>query len=116
MKFQEDNLQKQVARYLDLLGVLWFHPANERKTSKISGKRLKSKGVKSGVPDCVILEPKKGYHGLFIELKVIYSNGRKSSILETQKKWLNRLEENNYKTAIVYNFDQAMKIIDDYLK
>ena len=66
MKYQEDDLQKQVAKYLDLLGLLWFHPANERKTSPAAGKRLKLKGVKSGVPDCIIFNSSKRFNGLAI--------------------------------------------------
>ena len=44
MKFKEDNLQKAVARYLDLKKVLWCHVANERKSSQQAGKRLKGIG------------------------------------------------------------------------
>ncbi len=44
-------------------------PANERKTSPRAGARLKKKGVKSGVPDILIFEPKGRYNGIAIELK-----------------------------------------------
>ncbi len=33
MKYKEDNLQKTVAKYLDLKNFLWCHVANERKTT-----------------------------------------------------------------------------------
>jgi len=58
MKYKEDSLQISVATYLDYLNITWCHVANERKTSPQAGARLKNKGVKSGVPDCVIFEPK----------------------------------------------------------
>ena len=58
-RYLEDDLQMACAKYLDLLGVLWFHCGNERKTSPRAGARLKKKGVKSGVPDILIFEPNR---------------------------------------------------------
>jgi len=37
--------------------VVWWHTANERKTSKKEGALLKRLGVKAGVPDFIILAP-----------------------------------------------------------
>ena len=63
-KYPEDDLQMACAQYLDLMGWLWCHVGNERKTSPRAGARLKKKGVKSGVPDILIFEPRGKYHGL----------------------------------------------------
>lgn len=110
MKFKEDTLQKQVARYLDLLGVLWCHVANERKTSFQAGKRLKSKGVKSGVPDCLIFTSNGIYNGLSIELKV-----KPNKTTDNQKKWLKSLKNENWYCEVCYTFDEAKEVIDGYL-
>ncbi len=110
MKFKEDNFQKQVASYLDLLGVLWCHVANERKTSFQAGARLKAKGVKSGVPDCLIFESNKDYNGLAIELKI-----KPNKTTKNQKEWLERLKNNKWKTLVAYSFDEAKNEIDKYL-
>ena len=96
MKYKEDNLQKQVARYLDLMGLLWFHPANERKTSLAAGKRLKRKGVKSGVPDCIIFNSSKRKNGLAIELKVERPNGIKKNG-QSRKPTRSKMTENHRK-------------------
>ena len=112
MKYQEDDLQKAVAKYLDLLGLLWFHPANERK--------------KSGVPDCIIFNPSKRFSGLAIELKVERSNGLKkngtprkptrSQMTDNQKEWFWKLQGKNWKCECCYNLDQVIKVVQDYLK
>lgn len=125
-KFQEDNLQMAVATYLDLLKVLWCHVANERKTkSKRFGGIFKAKGVKSGVPDCLIFEPRGEWCGLAVELKVEYDQGytkngkpkakRRSNVSINQKQWLNRLSDNGWFTVVVYSFDEAKFAIDTYL-
>ena len=126
MKYQEDDLQKQVARYLDLMGLLWFHPANERKTKPQAGKRLKLKGVKSGVPDCIIFDPSKRFNGLAIELKVERSNGLKkngeerkptrSQLTDNQKEWIWKLQGKNWKCVVCYNLEEVIKVVQDYLE
>lgn len=111
MKFKEDNLQKAVAKYLDSLGVLWCHVANERKTSFQAGKRLKLKGVKSGVPDCLIFEPKNEFTGLALELKI-----KPNKPTSNQFVWLNSLYSKGWLSDVAYSFDEAKEIIDNYLK
>jgi hypothetical protein len=111
MKFKEDNLQMQVAKYLDLLGLAWFHPANERRTSPQAGHRLKLKGVKSGIPDCIILTPKGNYKGLALELKI-----KPNKTTPNQKKWLKTLDLFGWCVGVAYDFDEAKKIIDEYVE
>ena len=63
----ETDFQKTLARFLDQYGVVWCHVANERQTSikqsrggryySPEGNKLKSMGVKKGVPDVMIFEP-----------------------------------------------------------
>ena len=97
-KYPEDDLQMACARYLDLMGWLWMHPANERKTSPRAGARLKKKGVKSGVPDILIFEPMDGFNGLAIELKT-----GKNKLTETQKEWMSRLSKKGWDIAVCPN-------------
>jgi hypothetical protein len=111
MKYAEDNLQVAVASYLDLKKVVWCHVANERKASFQAGKRLKLKGVKSGVPDCLIFTQRNGFKGLAIELKI-----KPNRPTETQKQWLLELSLLGWLCKVAYSFDEAQKIIDEYLK
>jgi hypothetical protein len=111
MKFKEDTLQKQVAKYLDHQKIMWCHVANERKTTFQAGKRLKSKGVKSGVPDCLIFNPKSNFNGLALELKV-----KPNKLTSNQKHWLLELSLLGWKCKVAYDFEEAKKIIDNYLQ
>ena len=125
-RFKEDDLQKQVAKYLDYNNVLWFHPANERKSSIQQGVRLKAKGVKSGVPDCMIFTPKGRFKGLALELKITKDNGFKKNgeprkptkgvLSDNQREWLINLTASGWETKVAYSFDEAKLIIDNYLK
>jgi len=111
MRFLEDDLQMAVAKYLDFQGILWCHVANERNTSFVKGARLKKKGVKSGVPDCLIFEPRGLYGGLAIELKI-----KPNKVSLNQKEWITRLKNNKWSAHTAYSFDEAKEIIDNYLK
>ena len=111
MKFKEDDLQMQVASYLDLLNVTWCHVANERKAKPQAGARLKRKGVKSGVPDCLIFDCCNGFNGLAIELKI-----KPNKPTVNQLGWLLSLEDIGWKTWTCYTFEDAKETIDEYLK
>ena len=109
--FKEDNLQMASAQYFDYLGILWCHVANERKATKKQGVRLKKKGVKPGVPDCFVFEPRGPYKGLVIELKI-----KPNKLTAHQKKWLSDLQNRGWAGSVAYSFDQVKTIIDNYLK
>ena len=107
---KEDDFQKSVARYLDSLGVLWCHVPNESKSKVQYRVKQKAKGLKSGLPDCLIFEPKGIYNGMAIELKV-----GKNKISEYQKYWLEELSSRAWKCIVAYDLDEAIQEIDKYL-
>lgn len=81
-------------------------------------KRLQ--GGKRAWPDLMIAEPRKGCHGLFIELKAKNIYLKDGSLSQTkhiieQFKLLNQLSERGYMAVFAVGFDAAKKIIDDYL-
>lgn len=126
MKYLEDQLQMNVATYLNFKKVLWCHVGNERKTSPQAGKRMKLKGVKSGVPDCLIFTSKGNFKGLALELKITKENGikkngeprklTKGKLSSNQKEWLLNLAVEGWECKVAYSFDEAKIIIDNYLK
>ena len=73
--------------------------------------RLKATGVKAGVPDMCLPVARKGYHGLYIELKRA-DGGRPT---DNQKWWIARLEEQGYRAVVLHGCDAAMNEIADYL-
>ena len=129
----ETDFQKTLARFLDQYGVVWCHVANERQTSikqsrggryySPEGNKLKSMGVKKGVPDVMIFEhwededtldvidgyantvPINGF-GIAIELKV---QKRKPS--GEQKLWLAALKERGWLTAVCYSLDEVREVV-----
>lgn len=108
----EDELQIAVAQYLDARKIPWFHPANERKTPvrvdkmgryySPSGNKLKAKGVKAGLPDCIILKPK-----MVIELKI---KGNKPT--PSQERWLNIFRLLGWPAYVCETLDEVMEIVE----
>ena len=79
--------------------------------NKATAARLKLTGVKPGVPDICLPVARKGYHGLYIELKRA-DGGRPT---DNQKWWIARLEEQGYRAVVLHGCDAALNEIADYL-
>ena len=90
---------------------LLFHVPNEGKRSVYTGARMRSEGLRAGVPDICLPVAKKRYHGLFVEMKV-----GKNKPTANQIEWLSSLEEQGYMTAICYGWEAAKVVIENYLK
>lgn len=110
-RIDPDEASEQIAvvQYCALKGIPVAHVPNEGKRSVVYGSRLKEMGLSCGFPDLVIPEPRKGYHGLFIEMKT-----RTGKATEDQKKWLSRLSKSGYLAALCHGFEEAREIIDEY--
>lgn len=72
--------------------------------------RLHSEGVLAGMPDLCVLEPKNGFHGLFIEMKTKAGvvSGKQSSVGL-------QLNAKGYLCLVSRSAPDAIKIIEDYL-
>jgi len=106
----EAQEQCVLANYLDRLGVLWCHVANERHTSKISGARLKAQGVKSGVPDVfVYTRSPKTQRPVAIELKR-QKGGR---VTPAQKRWLRDLKTEGFETYLALGAQDAITYLTE---
>lgn len=92
-----------------------FAIPNAAKRSWVVGKAMKAEGVKKGVPDLCLPHPvhhlKFTYHGLYIEMK-----RKGNTTTDDQKEWLDHLAYVGYKTAVAYSGDEAIKIIEEYIK
>lgn len=109
----EDHMQKAVLNYLRTAypNALYTHPPNEGKRSPFERFKFKYLGSSSGVPDILIFSPSKQYNGLAIELKVGYNKPTKS-----QMHWLDNLKLCNWHSICINNFDDCIKLIDNYFK
>lgn len=88
-----------------------YHIPNGGSRNKIEAAHLKQQGVKAGVPDLCLPVARGEYHGLYIELKY-----GKNKPTENQKRWIKLLRSQNYKAEVAYGWEEASKIILEYLK
>ncbi len=89
---------------------LLFHVPNGGARSASTAARLRLEGVKAGVPDLCLPVARRGYHGLWIELK---AEGGSASA--HQNRWLNALNANGHFATVLYGADAAYRCIVDYL-
>ena len=126
MKHEEYELQKAVARYLSYQYVdvefMSDTIASIKLTERQAGrnKLIQKNGFKC--PDILILEPRNGFCGLFIELKIETPFKKDGTIkasskdhLKLQHECLQKLTLKGYKSEFSWNFDMTKQIIDEYL-
>lgn len=104
--FQWAGYMRQKYPELELL----YHVPNGGKRDLKTAAVLKREGVKAGVPDLVLPVARRGYFGLYVELKV---GKNKTSV--KQDKWIQALKEQNYFTQVCYGWRNAADVIEDYL-
>jgi transposase len=121
----EKILHTQVCQYLDLQypDVIYTSDMSGMRVSiglRVEMKRKRCK--KYVIPDLLILHPKKGYHGLLIEIKAdkedLYNkNGEMKKVdhLENQCKSLVQLNSLGYLATFSCGFKECKNIIDNYL-
>lgn len=103
--------QKALVQWLELKGILFYHIPNGGLRNIREAAKFKRLGVKAGVPDICICKARKGYHGLYIELKRI----KNSSISPHQKLWLDNLNAEGYLATIANGCLEAIVILNNYL-
>lgn len=89
-----------------------FSVPNGAHVSKAQAGKLKSEGLKAGVPDLFLAIPRRGYSGMFIEMKRVTGG----IVSQAQKEWHRRLSDNGYKVVVCRGFDVAKEEILNYLK
>lgn len=98
------------AAYIPELRWMYAVP-NGGSRNVIEAANLKRQGVKRGVSDICLPVPKGKYHGLYIELKV-----GKNKPSEFQKEFISYAKEKGYAAYVCYGHQEAIKVIDEYLK
>lgn len=108
----EDQEQKQLIQWCRTQPRLQFlfHIPNESVGGRGWLIRNRQLGVRSGVPDLMLPVPSNGYHGLFIEMKTMTGQ-----LSEKQKRWLDVLNAFGYLAVVAHGWEEARKIIEDYL-
>lgn len=112
MSHGEDDLQiscvewfKYQYPHLELI-----HIPNGGKRNQFEGERFKKMGVRKGALDLLLLEPNKGYHGLWIEMKF-----GKNKMSKEQKDFSTKMIQRGYGVVEVRTFEQFQECILKYL-
>jgi len=92
---------------------LLYATPNAGKRSFGAAKYMHREGMRAGIPDLFMPCARQGFHGLFIEMK--NNVGRKGTVTEQQKWWLDRLAREGYKTVVCYGVQDAVDEIVYYL-
>lgn len=75
-----------------------------------TAKKLKIEGVARGVPDLFVPTPRRGKHGLFIEMKT-----PKGRATPQQRDWLEFLSEKGYEAVLCYGWEDAREKVIEYM-
>ncbi|MDR3266245.1 MAG: VRR-NUC domain-containing protein [Tannerella sp.] len=112
---------KQKEHDLQVACVTWFHCQypneliypipNGGQRNIVVAVKLKAEGVVSGMPDLAVASAKKGFHGLYIELKV-----GKNKPTANQISIIYKLSSEGYKCSVCYSLDEFMRIVNNYLR
>lgn len=78
----------------------------------VEAMHLKAQGVKAGIPDIFLPVARRGFHGLYIEMK--RRKGGRVSV--EQKRMILALNEQGYKAVVCAGWEQAKAHIEWYLR
>jgi|TARA_R110002020_G_scaffold474816_1_gene707601 hypothetical protein len=121
---KETNLHIRICHYIkhQYPNVLFTSESSGLRVSIQQAKLLKKLRSCAGLPDLWILEPRKNYYGMFLELKkegtTIYKkNGdiRADKHLQEQEEILHQLQQKGYFANFSVGYDETKSIIDYYL-
>lgn len=107
----EQSALFQWAALIPELSLLYAIP-NGGSRNMLEAVNLKRAGVKAGVPDMCLAMARKGYHGLYIELK----RDNRGKPTPEQTEWLKRLTAAGYFATVCHGWDSARRTIEWYLK
>ncbi len=108
----EDQEQAKLVAWLRKFDILFFAVPNGGYRNTLEAFKLKRTGVQSGVPDIMIPVARKGFHGLFIEMK-----RQKGGVLsQHQKHWLSNLIFQKYCAKVANGADVAIALVTEYLE
>lgn len=90
-----------------------FHGA-DRKAGAVIARKLREEGLQPGVFDYILPIPKLalGIPGLWLEMK----RTKRGEVSEDQVKFQGRMEQLGWKCAIAKGWEEAARIIEDYIK
>jgi hypothetical protein len=108
----EREEQEVVKQWLEKMNIIFYHIPNGGKRTVVEGVILKRMGVKAGIPDFCIPMARKGYHGLYGELK-----RRKGGVISVQQAyWLSELTKQGYYVFVAHGADEFIQQVKNYME
>jgi VRR-NUC domain len=107
----EKEEQRTAVQWLSLNKILFYPVANGRKATIVEAMELKRLGVRPGVPDLVIPIARKGFHGMYVEMK----RKQRGIVSAEQKFWLQALTEQGYYAVVAKGSNHFINLVNDYL-
>ena len=77
----------------------------------VTAMKLKSEGVRSGIPDLMLAVPRNGKHGLFVEMK----KSKGGRVSDSQHSVIADLLDAGYAVTVCHGFEEARLRITHYL-
>ena len=116
MEHWEQIEQEAVTKYMRTKwpNVLWSASVGGLITTIGQRVKMHKMGYNKGIPDILIFEPRKGYHGLYIELKKSEKYGA-SVLSKEQKQWISNLNSKGYLAMCCKGKHAAIQEIYKYL-
>lgn len=105
----ETDIQIALVDWCSLKGLPVWHTPNGGKRSITEAKRFQRLGVKAGVPDLFIPLQRKGFGGMFLEVK-----SAKGRLSESQKFWVGYLAAQGYHVKTCHSVDEGIRLIEEY--
>jgi hypothetical protein len=115
-QIKESEIQKQIIQYCNIMNIYCFAVPNgearasyvngkyDARTAMITGKKLKSQGVRAGVSDLIVIHNGKV---IFVEVKT--QTGKQS---ESQKEFENICKENKQSYYLVRDVVEFIKLFE----
>ena len=109
---EQASLMQWAEWYPDLRDHLFAIPNGGDRDPRV-GARLKAEGVKPGVHDLMLPIARRGYHGLWIEMK---SRDPRAKLSNDQKIWGARMACQGYHTVVTAGWEAAVSVIHWYME
>jgi hypothetical protein len=107
----EDYEHMACVNWLGRMGLRCHHSPNGGKRDWHTGAKLKAMGTSAGFPDLFLPYARKGYHGLFCEVKALDGH-----VSQVQREWLALLTAEGYYAFVAYGAAEFIRLTEKYFK
>lgn len=108
--YPEHAIQCEVVSWYRKWRLLGHSIPNGGRRSVIQGNRERMAGLTAGVSDLFFAEPRKGHHGLYLELK---APGKKPT--QEQLAWLDAVKAKGYAGEWFDSSEKAIEFLESYM-